>query len=212
VDNIWKGVSQVIDRGVFEQIKRKHGHYASWAVWADGSGKPKDGVGDLSLFDIERDDRVLGLLHSRFVLVGLNISRGIQCPLGNFHDPRSVSMDYKIRHALRGTPLWGSYMTDIIKDFEQKASGKVMSYLGRNRDFERRNVEAFREELGDLASGMPTVVAFGNDAHRVVARNLGKDCDVWKLPHYSKYVGSEDYRREVVAVLGAKCGWFGKAV
>ncbi len=44
----------MIERKQFELIKKKYGHYASWAIWADEGVKPKDNVGDLSVFDIER--------------------------------------------------------------------------------------------------------------------------------------------------------------
>ena len=195
----------MISRNIFELIKRKYGYCSSWAVWADSLGKPKDKVGDLRLFDIEKNNHMLELLHSKFVLVGLNISsRSIQFPLGNFHDNRSMSQDYKIRYALKGTPLWGSYMTDIVKDFQQKASGKMMSYLRKNKDFEEKNVEVFRVELNDLDCEKPTLVAFGNDAYKVIVRNLGKEFEVWKLPHYSKYISKENYRKEVEVILNSK--------
>ena len=195
---------RMIDRDIFEVIKRKHGQYASWALWTDSSGRPKDNVGDLSFFDLEKNNRVLGLLHSTFVLVGLNISRKVQEPLGNFHDKRSHSMDYKLRYALKGTPLWGSYMTDFIKDFEQKVSGKVMSYLSQNKDLEEKNVEILRVELNDLGFRRPTFVAFGGDVHKVIVRNLGEEFDIWKLPHYSKRISKENYRKEVQVILNAK--------
>ena len=195
---------RMINRDIFELIKRKYGHYASWAIWTDSSGKPKDNIGDLSFFDLEKNNRVLGLLHSTFVLVGLNISRRVQFPLGNFHDKRSNSMDYKLRYALKGTPLWGSYMTDIIKDFEHKISEKAMSYLSQNKDLEEKNVEIFRAELNDSGFRRPTLVAFGGDVHKVIIRNLGEEFDVWKLPHYSKYISKENYRQEVQVILNSK--------
>jgi hypothetical protein len=141
----------VIDQAKFKLIKKKYGHYASWAVWTAGGERPKDSIGDLSIFEIEEKDNLLRQLNPDVVLVGLNISRGtIQCPLGNFHDGRAHSQDYKLRYALKDTPLWGAYITDIIKDFDEKASGKVMAYLRSNKSFEKDNVEIFREELRDL--------------------------------------------------------------
>ena len=44
----------------------------------------------------------------------------------------------------------GAYMTDIIKDFEQKAPGKMMAYLRNNKRFEKENLELFKTELKDL--------------------------------------------------------------
>ncbi len=93
-------------------------------------------------------------------------------------------------------------MTDIIKDFEQKASGEMMDYLRSNKVFEAENIEKFREELRDLGVDKPTILAFGNDAFKVLTRNLGDEFALIKLPHYSKYIGKEDYRAEIESIIG----------
>ena len=76
--------------------------------------------------------------------------------------------DYKIRYALKDTMFWGAYMTDIIKDFEEKISGKVRTYLKENKEFEEENVSYFLQELDDIGSINPTLVAFGNDTHSIL--------------------------------------------
>jgi hypothetical protein len=197
----------MIDRDKFELIKEKYGHYASWAVWADGTHKPKENVGDLSLFETTEHYGLLKQLNPNVVLVGLNISRRIQSALGNFHDGRPSSMDYKIRYALKGTVLWGAYMTDIIKDFEQKASGKMMAYLRKNRSFEKDNLELFENELRDLGVKEPTLIAFGKDAFQILNRNLGRNYDIWRVPHYSNYTRKEIYREEIASIIrnGSGC-------
>ena len=186
----------------FDFIKAKYGHYASWAIWAEEGEKPKDNIGDLSVFDIENNDRLFQQLNPNIILVGLNISRKIDVPLGNFHDPRSQAMDYKIRYALKNSPFWGGYMTDIIKDFEQKVSGQMMSYLRTNKQFEKDNVKIFRAELNDLGIDNPAIVAFGRDAHVILNRNFANEIKVFKVPHYSNYTGKEKYREEVKSILG----------
>ena len=191
----------MINQAKFELIKEKYGHYASWAVWASSSERPKDNIGDLGIFEIDERDSLLRQLKPDVVLVGLYISRRIQVPLGNFHDGRAHSMDYKLRYALMETSLWGAYMTDIIKDFEQKASGEVMAYLRSDNSFEKDNVEIFREELRDLGVGQPIVIALGGDAFKVLTRNLGKQYDVRKMPHYSKYISKEKYREEIRLII-----------
>ena len=114
----------MIDRVKFEFIKEKYGHQTSWAIWAEAGETPKSNVGDLSIFS---GNYFLNQLNPEIVLVGLNISRGdIKYPLANFHDARSEATDYKIRYALKDTPFWGGFMTDIIKDFNEKESGKMM--------------------------------------------------------------------------------------
>lgn len=192
----------MIDQIKFEFIKEKYGHYASWAIWADAGEKPKDNVGDLSVFDIKNNAGLLQQLNPNIILVGLNISREIiKDPLANFHDARPKGMDFKIRFALRGTSLWGAYMTDIIKDFNQKESGKVMSYLRTNKPFEKENARLFREEINDLGSHNPTIIAFGGDAHTVLTRNFTNEYKIFKIPHYSKYCKKETYRDEVRCIL-----------
>jgi hypothetical protein len=192
----------MIDRAQFELIKMKYGHYASWAIWADQGEKPKDNVGDLSVFDIESNVGLLYQLNPSIILVGLNISRRIEVPLANFHDARSQAMDYKIRYALKGSPFWGAYMTDIIKDFEQKVSGKLMSYLRTNKPFEDKNVKIFCEEMKDLRIDNLTIVAFGRDAYTILDRNFKNKFKIFKIPHYSNYTGKEKYREEVKSILG----------
>ena len=113
-------------------------------------------------------------------------------------------MDYKIRYALKRTVLWGAYMTDIIKDFEQKASGKLMAYLRENRSFEKNNLELFENELRDLGAKKPTLVAFGRDAFQILNRNLGRDYHIWRVPHYSNRTRKEIYREEIASVIQSK--------
>ena len=194
----------MVNHATFELIRTKYGHYASWAVWADGRNSAKENVGDLKIFDRIEEGTLLRQLNPSIVLVGLNISRRIQFSLGNFHDGRPMSMDYKIRYALKGTVLWGGYMTDIVKDFEQKASGKMMTYLRDNTGFEKENVKIFENELKDLRVDQPILIAFGRDAFEVLNRNLGRTYDIWRIPHYSNYVSKELYREQILAVLKSK--------
>ncbi|MGD0802603.1 MAG: hypothetical protein ABSA11_00830 [Candidatus Bathyarchaeia archaeon] len=192
----------MIDQTKFEFIKKKYGHHASWAIWADVGEKPKDNVGDLSVFDIKYNPGLLQQLNPDIILVGLNVSRGMmEVPLANFHDARSVSQDFKIRYALSGSPLWGAYITDIIKDFDQKASGKVMSYLRMNKTFEKENVRLFREEINDLGSHNPIIIAFGKDVHTILTRNFTNEYKIFKIPHYSNFCSKEKYREEVSCIL-----------
>ena len=194
----------MINQAQFEFNKEKYGHYASWAIWADEGEKPKDNIGDLSVLDIDSNDGLLHQLNPNIILVGLNISRRIEVPLANFHDAKSQAMDYKIRYALKGSPFWGAYMTDIIKDFEQKASGKMMSYLRANKPFEEENVKIFRDEINYLGIDNPTIVALGRDAHMILNRNFKNEFKIFKIPHYSNYTGKEKYREEVKSILGFK--------
>lgn len=188
-----------IDR--FSRIRNEFGHFASWAVWASEGKNPKEKIGDLRVLDHEENPTLLETLHGKAILLGLNISRRIERPLGNFHDPRPMATDFKIRYALRGTPYWGAYMTDIIKDFEEKASGKMMDFLRGNGDFEKYSILKLREEIEVLGVSNPLLVAFGRDAEKVAKRNLGREFRVVGIPHYASYISKENYRLQIKELL-----------
>jgi len=192
----------MLNHSRYELIKKKYGHYASWAIWADEGKKPKDNMGDLRVFDEAHNPNLLKQLNPEIILVGLNISRGVvPGSFGNFHDPRPESQDYKIRYAMKGTPVWGAYMTDIIKDFSQKVSGKVLSYLSRNIAFEEENIDIFREEIRDLEVDNPTIIAFGQAAYTILERNLCDEFTIQRISHYSMYISRENYRDRVRSIL-----------
>ena len=188
----------MITREKFDFIKDKYAYCASWAIWSDEDEKPKSNIGDLTILDPNINKNLLSQLNPNVVLLGLNISRGdIKIPFANFHDKRPEATDFKIRFAFRGSPYWGGYMTDIIKDFEQKISGKVISYLRRNKSFEKENVQTFRQELIDIGATDPTLIAFGNITYDILERNLKDEFKILKVPHYANYTNKEKYREQV---------------
>lgn len=190
----------MLNQAQFELIRKKHGDYASWAIWAEEGTRPKDNVGDLRVLDLKSNAGLLQQLNPRIILVGLNISRRIEASLANFHDSRPLAMDFKIRYALKDSPIWGAYMTDIIKDFEQKASGNVMRYLKNNKSFEEENARAFQEEINDLGVANPAIIAFGRDAYSILVRNFQSKHRIFIIPHYSNRGSKEKYREEVKSV------------
>ena len=181
----------------YEEIKRKYGHMSSWAIYADKkhNDKEKSGVGDISVFETP-DSGLLRALNPNVVFVGLNISQKIEDVFGNFHSASPSANDYKIRFALRGSQFEGGYMTDIIKDFEQKISGKVMKYLGGNKAFEQENIEKFEQELKDIGSTKPIIIAFGADCYKILRRNLKDKYTIYKVTHYSAFITKEKLRLE----------------
>jgi len=185
----------------FVEIRERFGHFASWAIWADKGKNPKDNIADLSVLNPDSNPSLLKTLHGNSVLLGLNISRKIEQPFGNFHDSRSMATDFKIRYALKITSYWASYMTDIIKDFEEKASGRLMGFLRSNQDFERDNIRKLREEIEVLGFLNPVLVTFGKDAEKIAKRNLCKDFHIVGIPHYANYISKENYRAQVCGQL-----------
>ena len=186
----------MIDLQQFENIKQKHGRYASWAVWANASEKkPKSNMGDLSAFD---DARVLSLLRNDVVMVGLNFSvlRDAPKPFFNFHGKGGGA--FKIRYAFNDSPYYGAYMTDIIKLHKEVDSKKMMQHLKAHPEVVASNVDIFREELRDLRATAPIILAFGHDTYKLL-RNLDKSeyRKLIKLTHYSHRISAEAYKEAV---------------
>ena len=192
---------KMISSDTFHKIKSDFGHYASWAVWAKQGDTPKSNVDDLTALNIQKNPTLLESLREDIIFLGLNISRPIERPLGNFHDPRPMATDYKIRYALQDTHYWGGYMTDIIKDFEEKASGKMMKYLRSDPQFEKENIEILRSEIDVLGHKDPILIAFGRDAEIIARRNLGNEYEICRIPHYANYTSKEKYRDQVLDIL-----------
>ncbi len=65
----------MVDRQTFDLIKKEHGAYASWAVWADRAGRLKSGMGDLSVLDPDQNPTLLQKLRNDMVMVALNSAR-----------------------------------------------------------------------------------------------------------------------------------------
>jgi hypothetical protein len=192
----------MVESQVFARVRRDYGHCASWAVWAPEGDTPKSGIGDMSVLDPERNPRLLDTLHTRFVLLGLNISREpTGLPFGNFHDPRPRATDFRIRAAFRETACWGAYMSDVIKEFPEKCSGKMAAYLRHNRGFEVEQVARLREELLVVGAGSATLLAFGREAEGVLRRHIGVDYRVVGIPHYANYGSGTAYRARVHEAL-----------
>ena len=186
----------MITREKFDFILEKYGHWASWAVWAEQeSNKPKSNLGDLTILDPQKNKSLLEQINPNVVIVALNFSDGaVKFPLGNFHDNNPVGTAFKLRYGLKNTPLWGGYLTDIIKDYDQKESGKVVSYLSSNKSIVRKNVEIFREELKDLGSERPVIFALGDAVYEILKSNLGEEYEILKAPHYARFISKEKYR------------------
>ena len=178
----------------YEEIKIKYGHVSSWAIWQkrDSTKKEKFGMGDVSFFNNIDTEK----LNPNIILVGLNISRKIKKPFANFHPEHLTAHDYKIRYALENTIFSGSYMTDIIKDFEEVVSGKLMKYLRENPKFEKENIELFEKELNDIGSSKLIIIAFGNDCYKILNRNFKNKYSIYKVPHYSSCISKEKLRDE----------------
>ena len=125
-------------------------------LMAPGS-TPKSNTGDMSIWD---DPNLLNILNPDYVFVGLNGSGkhdgylALNRPWFNFHSDSPHQQDYKLRYALMDTPLWGSYITDIIKEYQEVDSAKVKAYLKTHPEVVEKNILLFRQEM-KLHGGHP---------------------------------------------------------
>ena len=192
----------MITKEHYIEILEKYGEFASWAVWAAEDLKPKSNIGDMSLFNLTVNPTLLEMLNPNVIMVGLNFSRTIEkIPFVNFHDKRPQGQDYKLRYAFRDTEYYGAYMTDIIKDFEEKISGNVKSYLKENYAFELHNVYLFQQEIKDLKCVDPLLIAFGGITYDLLNKHFGKSYRIKKVIHYSQQISKDNYRQSVLSAL-----------
>lgn len=179
-----------------EDIKIRYGHMSSWGIWCDKDVKEKSNISDLSILTNLINTQSL---NPNVIFVGLNISKPIK-PFGNFHSNSSRSHDYKIRYALKDTIFWGSYMTDIIKDFEEKTSGKVMKFIRKNPSFVEENIKTFEEELLFIGSNNPIIIVFGNKCYEILNKYLNK-YKIYKVSHYSSNISKEKLRMQILNII-----------
>jgi hypothetical protein len=181
----------------FVSIKSKYGHISSWAIWANKTIKEKSNMDDISFFDDIKDIK----FNPNIILIGLNISEKIKRPFGNFHSENSSAHDYKIRYAIKDTIICGSYMTDIIKDFEEKVSNNLMKYLRDNPKFLKENINSFEDELKHIGSNNPILIAFGNDCYKILINNFKNKYPIYKVSHYSSCISKEKLRDEFLEII-----------
>ena len=190
----------MITREKFDFIKEKYNQQASWAVWAKQGDTPTSNMGDMSVLDPDRNKTLLSELNPHVVLVALNFSIDIKHKSWeNFHKYRPHATDFKTRYALRDTPLWGAYMTDILKDYPEKDSQKVNAHLKKHPELEQQNITRFRQEITDIGATNPLLVAFGDIVYDILKRNL-MDFKIVKIPHYAHHISKEKYREQVKSV------------
>ena len=193
-----------MDLEKFNFIKEEYGTCSSWAIWKEVGENPKSNMEDLSVLDPQQNPNLLSELRPNVVFVGLNTSKDISGlePFSNFHPTNPFANDYKTRYALKGTELWGGYMTDIIKKHEELHSLSVVKHLRKYPEVVDENIETFRKELKDLGTKNPTIIAFGNAAHSILKRKLKDEYKILKVYHYSYFrINKERYMEHVKSAV-----------
>lgn len=188
----------------FQEIETRYSNVASWACWAPQTNhlKRKSGISDLTIFDPSVGHNCIQLLHTNFVLVGLNISRDDICdgPWRNFHSDNPFNTDYKLREIFIGTKLWGAYMTDILKDFPEPKSNKVLKYC-KDYPYELdKHVQNFCDEISFVCANQTELVALGDLTYKILNDRLGINYKIHKIFHYASTKTIEQMRSEVIKI------------
>lgn len=232
----------------FLQNKKEYGDCSSWALWRISAcenqrfapapvNAPKfflnSFVQDLNRVASESAYGALAKqIHTDIVLVALNFAeRDEQTKKATqdlafhaFHEETSLTSDHRLRDACLGTPLWGSYITDLVK-FENGVLTPVRDSKAINikqrlkdKDLLQDQVHGLCAELSDLGCVNPIIVALGNDVYNaltqgrnnpsfsMIKNSLGAETHIIRLPHYSKAAGisHHDYVAKVYQELWGK--------
>ena len=183
----------------FNTLKKKYGGHSSWAVWVDKTDRPTSNMEDLSIFE---NKKILEVLNPEIILVALNFSVDKEMkPWENFHGKKE---DYKLRYALKNTPLWGAYMTDIIKGHVDPKAKSMMDHLTEHPEIVVENIKRFEKEIKDLNSDNLILYALGKDVFKILNNNLSHKYKIKKISHYAWRVNKEKYKEKVWEELNLK--------
>jgi len=175
----------MITKNKIEQIKKKYGRFSTWAIWNDNNES-----------DTEIIEQNIPLLHTKWVLIGLNMSKPVKV-WGNF---RGGKHDRKIKIAFRNTYFSGAYMTDLIK-ISKKSSIEIDKGIKQGSLDMSKQVKIFVEELNFVGVNDKTkFIIFGN-----MARNLYDEYyeryfpenKVFYLKHYASRGTDKDWVEKV---------------
>ena len=122
----------------------------------------------------------------------------------NFHSSNSSATDYKLRHALEGTPLWGSYMTDLFKNFVEVNGNKVIERIRAEPEILAKNIRSLRKEIEYVSESKPILVAVGSKSYELLShkkKGLVGEFKIIKIPHYADYMHEDTYRQRVLDAL-----------
>ena len=188
----------------YEALKENYGLVSSWAIWGLPNQTPKSNTNSMEWVN---EPNLLNIINTGFVFVGLNAAgtHGYQeghfeNAWANFHSGYRFQNDYKLRYALMNTKYWGSYITDVIKHYEEVDSGEVKRYLNKHPEVVEDNICLFEEELQYLG-GNPILVALGGETYKILCEHLRDKYKIVRILHYSYTISKEDYRKKVLGVL-----------
>jgi hypothetical protein len=176
--------------------------FASWAIW---DKKIKEKNGDIP----EIVEKNVGKLKGNIVFVGLNFGKKKEdCKKWkdwqNFHGVK------RLIDLLSKPRFKGAYMTDIIKNYHETKSEKLMSHL--NEKLINKNIEFFFKEIESLKANNIEMYLFGGAVESIFVKHLMRHKDFCsfrqkvikcrRISHYSGRVS--DFNKKAYVQLGIK--------
>jgi hypothetical protein len=189
-----------VDRAAFDSVRDRYGQVASWAVWdRRRTGRTAaDWVSDLTVLDPDAHPALLGMLHTRAVLIALNSGvrddDGPRAPLSMFHHP--VGRDFMLADAIGDTPFAGAYVTDFFKGVPTRDGTGLADHLRAHPGKVAEDVAALREELVVVGAVRPLLVCLGSQVEPFVREHFGHDHEVVRVTHYSAAIAKSAYRQQ----------------
>ena len=157
-------------------------------------------------------NKTIDQLNTKYVLIGLNPAKqdGLvmsKHKLENFHSSYAYQKDYKLCIALKGTPLWGSYITDLFKSVTETDSAIVFEIL-KAQNTEEFDINMLLNELSYLDNDV-ILFALGRKVEKRLRKLLGNKYRIIYLQHYSSWIGPQSYKKKVDSILKKECiFWF----
>ncbi|CAN5434452.1 hypothetical protein BH18ACI2_BH18ACI2_02980 [soil metagenome] len=179
---------------LYNKMAERYGHDASWALWNDAHP-----------VDTRIISESLHELHTRVVMVGLNISAQIPGTWLNFRDGDKPA---RLRRMFNHSNYRGAYMTDLIKGVIGGESDEIMRRVkpGESDRIDMgQHIAAFREEMNLLGVERNALfILFGNGVTHLYENSDLKDLypNHVKCEHYSnRFTNHEKWDRDARADL-----------
>ena len=78
----------------------------------------------------------------------------------------------------------------------------MINHLKENKNLEEKSVKTFQQEIIDLESNEPMIIALGNATYKIMLKNF-PHLNIIKLTHFSHRIAKEKYREEVKSIYAS---------
>jgi len=180
----------------------KYSGLSSWAVWGDAHpSSPFNSHSDLAFPQNAPDVLNPGVVFvamnpggslDETGLEGLHRSDVQMPPWSNFHNAGRCR-DYRLAEALRDTPFWGGYMTDLFP-FSTSRSEEFKKVVSEYPALVQRWIKELEDELADLGVDDPLLLCVGRQSETQAKKYMQTDetritSKIYRrieyVPHYS---------------------------